>query len=475
MIGSLRKQAGARPLAPYLIVAAVLALAFILGQRASPRWVMLLLLGLGAAVLLMRPVLGLLVLIVAALAAPITIGTGTAVELNASALLVPVLTGVWLVSLVVGRGFRFAPSATNRPLALFLVGSLVSLLIGRVTWDPTVPVASTFLLVQLAQWSVFAFSAAAFWLTANLIVDERWLWRLTAFFLVFAGGLAILRTLPPTSDFTRSFTTYAFSVAPFCMLLTAVAAGQLLRNRALALPWRVFLIAILLACVLFAMVEQREVASNWVGMAAVVAVLLWLRFPRLRWPAIIALVALLALGVLGPVIYEFAGGDAEWDESGGSRLALIGRVIDVTMRNPVTGLGPAAYRPYANMEPLLYGRAYWLSPQVNSHNNFVDLFAHGGVLGLLLFFWFAWEFARLGFQLRARHSTGFVAGYVDGMLAAGAGALVLMAFADWILPFVYNVRFIGFQASVLVWLLMGGLVAIENWPQQATVMKARLP
>jgi hypothetical protein len=127
------------------------------------------------------------------------------------------------------------------------------------------------------------------------------------------------------------------------------------------------------------------------------------------------------------------------------------------------------------MEPLLYGRAYWLSPQVNSHNNFVDLFAHGGVLGLLLFFWFAWEFARLGFQLRARHSTGFVAGYVDGMLAAGAGALVLMAFADWILPFVYNVRFIGFQASVLVWLLMGGLVAIENWPQQATVMKARLP
>ena len=42
------------------------------------------------------------------------------------------------------------------------------------------------------------------------------------------------------------------------------------------------------------------------------------------------------------------------DSSGGSRLVLIERVFDVTMRNPITGLGPAAYRPYANMKPLRY-------------------------------------------------------------------------------------------------------------------------
>jgi hypothetical protein len=37
-----------------------------------------------------------------------------------------------------------------------------------------------------------------------------------------------------------------------------------------------------------------------------------------------------------------------------------------------------------------------------------------------------------------------------------------MLFADWILPFVYNIQFVGFQASVLVWLFMGGLVALQN-------------
>ena len=33
--------------------------------------------------------------------------------------------------------------------------------------------------------------------------------------------------------------------------------------------------------------------------------------------------------------------------------------------------------------------------------------------------------------------------------------------ADWALPFVYNSGFPGFQASVLLWLFLGGLVALD--------------
>jgi hypothetical protein len=199
---------------------------------------------------------------------------------------------------------------------------------------------------------------------------------------------------------------------------------------------------------------------------AVTGVLAWLRWPRLRWPVILLLAVLGVSGGLFSTVYEFAGGSGEWEESGGSRLVLIGRVIEVTMRNPITGLGPAAYRPYANVKPLLYGGAYWVAPLINSHNNYVDLFAHVGLLGLALFFWFAVELARLGLRLRAHFTEGFAAGYVNGMLAAGAGALTLMLLADWILPFVYNIGFPGFQASVLVWLFLGGLVALEQMASQ---------
>lgn len=44
-----------------------------------------------------------------------------------------------------------------------------------------------------------------------------------------------------------------------------------------------------------------------------------------------------------------------------------------------------------------------------------------------------------------------------------------MLLADWILPFVYNIGFPGFQASVLVWLFMGGLVALEQIEAKAEV------
>jgi hypothetical protein len=132
------------------------------------------------------------------------------------------------------------------------------------------------------------------------------------------------------------------------------------------------------------------------------------------------------------------------------------------MRNPVTGLGPAAYRVYARMKPLAYQRALWIEPQISSHNNYVDLFSHVGLLGLGFFGWFVVEVILLGLRLRTRFARGFAAGYVNGVLACGAAALVLMLFLDWILPFVYNVGFLGFQASVLIWLFLGGLVALDH-------------
>jgi hypothetical protein len=249
------------------------------------------------------------------------------------------------------------------------------------------------------------------------------------------------------------------------MLLAGLAAGQLAYNRQLGMAMRLFLALVLAAVLAYAFVFERQSASIWVGVAATIGVLLWLRYRHMRVPVAIIAVALIATNQLLPSLYQFGGGEAEWLESGGPRLVLIERVLEVTMRNPVTGLGPAAYRPYANATPLPYQRAYWLDPQVSSHNNYVDLFAHGGLIGLFLFVWFAAALGRLALRLRTRHTEGFEGGYVNGMLAVGVGGLVIMMLADWILPFVYNVGFAGFQASALVWLFLGGLVALDNMPE----------
>jgi hypothetical protein len=85
---------------------------------------------------------------------------------------------------------------------------------------------------------------------------------------------------------------------------------------------------------------------------------------------------------------------------------------------------------------------------------------------MALFLWFMAELGKLGWRLSHRYRDGFLGGYINGMLAAWGGSMVLMMFADWVLPFVYNIGFPGFQASALVWLFLGGLVAVDNFEQR---------
>lgn len=445
---------------------AVLLLALGLGYKASIFWPVLLVAGMGAAVLLRWPILSLVVLMVACLAVPIELATGTSVNLNTAMVLIPATAVLWLLSTASQRESRVVSSRVNRPLLLFLLAGLLSLLVGNALWDPSVPRPSGFTVVQVAQWAIFALSAAAFWLMGNLVRDEAWLRRLTFTYLAVAGGLAIPFVLPQIGLLVGRLNGDVLNRAPFWMLLTAMAGGQLLFNRELGSRWRVFLLASLGAVLVFALYWNREAASTWMGIAAVVGILGWLRWPRLRWPVIILIVLLACTGILSSAVYDFAGGADEWETSGGSRLALIGRVVEVTLRNPITGLGPAAYRAYGAMKPLTYGLAIWIQPQISSHNNYVDLFSHVGILGLGLFLWFAAEVAMLGVRLRQTFTHGFAAAYVNSMLAAGVGSLTLMLFADWILPFVYNIGFSGFQTSVLVWLFMGGLLVYEQLGRQ---------
>jgi hypothetical protein len=443
---------------PWLLVPAIIILAALLGLRANTRWLTLLLVGAGAVLILWRPVLGLPAIVAAALLVNREFDTGSAVKLNTATLLVIAMLGVWLLQMVRQGRVALVKSRTTLPLLLFVGFGLLSLLIGNATWDPHIGRSANFTIVQLAQWAIFALAAGVFLLAANLIKAEARLKTLTWGFLWLAGGIAILGSLPVTRDLVRPLTTLVFIRAPFWALLFSLAGGMLLFEKQEAVGQRVFLVATITAVLYQAFGPQFTSTSTWVSVVAATAVLVWLRFPRLRWPILSIVVALAAANILFPALFNFAGGEEDWQSTGVGRQVLIQRVLEVSMRNPVTGLGPAAYRLYAGARPL----TIWIAPQISSHNNYIDLFAQLGIVGLALFSWFAFELGRLSLQLRSRTSSDFSGAYTNSMLAMGAASLVLMAFADWILPFVYNIGFPGFQASILVWLFLGGLVALDN-------------
>ena len=52
------------------------------------------------------------------------------------------------------------------------------------------------------------------------------------------------------------------------------------------------------------------------------------------------------------------------------------------------------------------------------------------------------------------------------MLAALTAILISGAFADWFLPFLYNIGIPGFQASVFLWLFCGGLLSLTLLKQE---------
>jgi O-antigen ligase len=414
----------------------------------------------GVLVLLRYLELGLLGLVAAALVVPFAIGTGTEVSLNLSVLFVPALLVVWLLDMVGRRAIHVVRSLVNRPLLWFVASGLLSLAVGNVLWNPIVPRPRNLLLVQLGQWAIFALSAGAFWLAANLIREERWLRRMVFFFLCLSGVLTAARLALGDGWLIGRAATIAIIRAPYWIALISLIGGQLLFNRQLGAGWQGLLVGLLIGALYYAFFVARESISTWAPLLVVMSTLLWLRYPRLRW--------LLTLGgAVGAVflfqpLYEFAGGDEEWIVSGGARLALIRRTIALVRENPILGLGPASYRHYGFLEPLQYRQTLWDRALVSSHNNYVDIYAQMGLVGLGLFLWFLVELARLGWRLHGNYRDGFAAGYVNGMLAALVGICAAMMLLDWFLPFVYNVGFPGFQASVLLWMFFGGLVSLES-------------
>lgn len=445
------------------LVLVVLALAALLGQRATSRLLLLAVLGLGSALaalrLTRRPTWGLFALIAVSFLVPVQLGTGTRVPLNATLMLVPALLGLWLVRMVViERAVRLAPSPANRPLLLFALAGLVSLLWGLLIWPADVPRPDNILLVSLGQWVLYAFSVGALLLAGNLIRQRRALQTLVGLFLGLAALMVAGSYVPGLRTVPTRLWAQAAQGSMFWVWLVALAYAQLLFNRRLAGKWKA-LLAALLALVVY---DRWAVAgawfSGWAPPLVAIVTITWLR----SWKAglLLTLALLLVVGGLYPQLVGRLWTDQE-------ALGALGRqqaytvVWEVSRSNPVLGIGLATYWHYIRARYLWPGFGL-AQAQINSHNNYIDIFAQMGVVGLGLFLWAISAIARSGWRLRSRAEDGFTRGYVNGALGGLAGTLAAGMFGDWLLPFVYNIGFPGFRASVFAWIFLGGFVAVEH-------------
>ena len=146
-----------------------------------------------------------------------------------------------------------------------------------------------------------------------------------------------------------------------------------------------------------------------------------------------------------------------WNPGLITRGATLTILLEIVKVNPLLGLGPANYYWYTPLFPILG----WYV-QFNSHNQYVDLIAQTGILGIGALAWFAFEYIMKGWRLLSKITDGFELAYLYGVIGGAVGMIASGFLGYWFLPFVYNIGVTGFSSALYGWMFMGGLIVIER-------------
>jgi hypothetical protein len=395
-----------------------------------------------------RAATGLTLLIVSAVAAPLYLPGG----LSACLILSMLVCASWLFRLLLQRHVALDQSRIVAAVLLLMAVACLSFVVGQYPWFPA-PHAP--MRAQVGGLALFMLSGGLFLVVGHEVRSLGLLQRLTWTFVMLGGGLVVLQWLPdlPVSEAVDAVTRPESVGSAFWTWLVAMSCAQALHNGRLPPTAPAPLLQIGLQALTRGLVVSFSWVSGWLPPLVSLAVVLYLRFPRVVLGTTLLAVAPAML------LTESVGARLLSGESYSltSRVEAWRIVLDMVQTNPWLGFGPANYYHYTTLFPIW---GWWV--RFNSHNNYLDLVAQTGIVGLLAFTWFAAEALRLGLKLRRRVPGGFSRAYVVGAIGGLAGMLVAGMLADWIIPFAYNIGLRGFRSSLLFWFFLGGLLALRR-------------
>jgi hypothetical protein len=412
-------------------------------------------LGLAGIIMLVKwRILGLIALPIVSLMIPVAIGTGSQTGINAAVLWLGLLLGLWLLDMIARQ--RQIRLLLYRPVMVSLIFGVVVVLafgFGQLPWFAT---QSATLSAQIGGLLIFLMSIGAFLLVAHQIQTLNELQWMTWVFLGVGFVFFVFRLFPSSYWLmARIFVRQAVLGATFYTWLIAIAASQALFNPKLARGWRVVLgILVLIFFYVTLKGEDRYWISGWLPpLLALISVIL---LGKPGWGVFAVIVGGLFLLFNTSIITGiFNEGDNTYSTI--TRLEAWRIMVEIIKVNPVFGLGMANYYFYTPLFPIL---GYKIN--FNSHNNYIDIIAQTGLVGLFCFLWFLGELWSLGWRMRSRVPEGFPRAYVIGALGGLVGTLALGVLGDWVIPFVYNIGLEGFRSSMFAFIFLGGLVALAR-------------
>jgi len=410
--------------------------------------------GIGGAVVVLRsPFLGLAVLIIGSFIIPFSIRTGTQTGLNFTVIVISGLIALWILRVITQRcNLKIFFSGSEVALIAFAIVAVLAFIVGQISWFPSpgAPIRT-----QLGGLAVFILSIGGFFLVSHQSREERQLEWLVWIFVVLGAFYVCGLILPGIGRITQVLVDPGATGTMFWVWLLALTTSQFLFNRKLAFQWRILLALLIIGILYVTMIQRTSWISGWLPPLIAFAAIFLLGTPRL------ALFGTFFLVVILFISEEWVSG---YIMAGDNPYSLLTRqeaweiILKLLKKNPFLGFGPANYYFLTGMYPI---RGWFVN--FSSHNNYVDILAQTGIVGLSCFLWFAFEIGKLLLRLRNRFSEGFNRAYVYGAFGGLVGTLFAGMLGDWFLPFVYNVGLAGMRSSILPWLFLGGVLALSRF------------
>ncbi|MBK9053838.1 MAG: O-antigen ligase family protein [Chloroflexi bacterium] len=382
--------------------------------------------------------------------------TGTESKLVLSLVMAAGLCGLWFLDmLLVEKRFRLKPSPVNKPILTFIAVGIISFFWSFLMEDPLVYRYGSFTIVQIATLFVNSLLPFMIIYVINKIQDIKWLKQMTWILL----GIGVFAWFSSEFNLPTIRMVENGMRGVFITWVGSLAYGQALFNEKLTPGKRGALLLLLGMWVFWALIQHRIWLSGWVPLGVACLVLTLARSRQLFF--VMGFIGLLYVGINYQYFYEEVV-VANLDEGGGERLEIWRLNLQHVVDHPLFGMGPAGYA--------LYNMTYHPQDARSTHNNYFDILAQSGVIGLACFIWMIATFFRLGNHLR-RQLTGqrnFEEAFANAVLAGLVGALVAMTLGDWVLPFAYNQTISGFDNAVFTWVFIGGLMALYHIVESQT-------
>ncbi|HXW01615.1 MAG TPA: O-antigen ligase family protein, partial [Anaerolineae bacterium] len=391
---------------------------------------------------------------------PFELPTGTESRLVDSLLLTMLFVGNWtLRMLLVDKRLRLQPSPVNKPLLGFMIVTLISLIWSMVLRDPLIIVGKSVPIVQIASAIVMIMLPGAFLLVANHINEVKFL-KIMVVMMMVAGVIAIIFRLNLVPTPFIGGKPLINDNGLFTMWVVSLSVSLALFNRELSWKWRGFLLLLATAWIYARFGQQISWLAGWLPTFAAVGISTFMRSKKLLLVVLVLLALMISLNAnyyLGKVLAD------ESEESGHTRMVAWEVNWRVTGKHLLFGTGPGGYATYY--------MSYFPNDAMATHNNYIDVIAQTGVLGLLFCIWFFFSLAWLGYKLclRLKGRGDFVEGLANAALAGTVGCIIMMAFGDWLFPFAYTQTIAGFDYVVYSWLFMGVILALDRlYPAKIT-------